>query len=231
MKTGKQYAGSLIVLLVVMLSGLRVYSQTWSYTYKCTITGIPPDHQKIKSDSSSPGNTGKVNDINELLGVVPFTINTTYEIISDGKYMIVNARVQSSTTENLGIKVNSSDDEEAIIDIKGKLIFFTRSKVIRRLKVYTLDSGVLNSGECRNNTVREKGADYKVAVCKSLPPAIIPPIMFNNREYGIKSIHVPQISIELSSYQEIKKDKKLSECPQYFKQYPISDTEEGFFEQ
>ena len=230
MKKYGQSLCSVISLLALSMIGFSSYSQTYSYTYRCTISGIPGDTTKIIEANPLNTSDGTGNDFDQLLHLIPIRIHTVYEIISDGKYMLLHARVDSSSTENFDIKVRPSGDDIAIISIKEKLIFFPGSKIIKKIKIYTLDSSLENFDGCMDKTVHEKGPDYIVKLCKDIPSAVSPPIFFNGLKYGIKSVNVPGITIELSVYKKTGKDKRLSQCAGYFKKYPVSAEEEGFFD-
>ena len=200
------------------------HSQTFFYKYKCTLSGVPAlSHSSINGNNSD-------SSLNDLRLLFPLRVNASYEILSDGKFMILQYRLDSSSMGNSGIKVNTSGDPEIIIDIKNKLIYYPTSKVVKRIKSYFLDSIVADSNECIGKTVLEKGPEYKVVFCKSIPVQIMLPVLFNDLKYGIQSINSPQTSIELSFYKKVKKDKRLLECSKYFKQNPILKEEEGFFD-
>lgn len=230
MYKNKRNSYFIVTSLFLILANSNSYSQTYSYTYRCMVSAVPGDTAKTVTQDQSAKPDSSASGFDQLLELIPIRINTAYDIISDGKYMIVKGRVESATTENFGIKVRPDGDDEVIIDIKRKLIFFSQSKIVRRIKVYSLDSSEVKANECNERVVQEKGAGYTVVLCKNLPSALFPPILFSNINFGIKSVNAPGISIELATYKKIKKDKRLSQCSTYFRKYVISSPDEAFFD-
>lgn len=219
------------ILSLAVLSGSRLFAQTYSIEYKGRVwASIPVDPQEKNNNRAETGDSTS-KEIRNDMSIFPVSVSIVYTIISDGNYMILRGSLDSSVMEIQGIKANRTDeDEEVIIDIRQKLIFFPSSKIIRKIKLYSLGNPVVESGDCMEKNVVEKGPQYRIALCKSLPACITPLFFFSGNQPGIRSVSTPTQFIELRSYKKVKPDKRLSECPAIFKRYPVSDEEEAFFD-
>jgi hypothetical protein len=145
--------------------------------------------------------------------------------------MIVNGKLDSAANKTSGIHVSSSADEEAVIDIASQLVFFTGSRQLKKMKLYTTRLSQTDTAGCSRHSILDKGEGYSVLLCNNIPNVIFPGVLFAGMNGGIRSVSTPTITVRLYYFKERPEgDKRLRQYAKYFREYPVNGIEEGFLE-
>lgn len=133
------------------------------------------------------------SSIGDELTPVPTEMRITYTVRSDDRYIEIVGKLDGMSvvySTEIGSK------SHVVIDTKAKLIYYVEEKIMKRLEEYKLSPRkTINSKDFVQHVVNEPKAI--IVTSKSIPKNILPGILFNEWEYGVKEISSPKLSIKL----------------------------------
>lgn len=196
----------ILFLFIALAIAQNIYSQNYSAEYQFTFKpATMPD------DISSPGILPSMLDI-EIIG--------TYFIKTNGKYMEVTGVVNSITSNG----ISSEYDEEIVyFDLVNDLVFDAGDSTYMKLVKYKISDQVIKSDSCNTLMVDGFSSEYRVCVCNSIPPEILPGVCFQNLNNGVTHISAPDFQIELKKWGFIEDEMDLEKYFEKVKKHKIVD--------